>query len=111
MNLFLRLLGGYSSQSSSRHSTIKSSDSVSSDTTPGTTVSPPQSRETEPKSLQEIDNKLFSTSPKGPVREYTVSSSSTVSYQGEQAKATGKFKGSTLETTRRRIAAMLGRKN
>lgn len=103
-------LGGYSSLAS-RHS-AKSSASLSSNTSTGT-LSSLQSKDAERKSPQEQENgQILSPSPpRAPPREFAVSSGSNVSYQGEPAKTSGKLKGNSLDATRKRIAAMLGRKS
>lgn len=103
-------LGGYSSLAS-RHS-AKSNASLSSNASAGT-LSSLQSKDAERKSPQEQENgQILSPSPpRAPPREYAVSSGSNVSYQGEPAKPSGKLKGNSLESTRKRIAAMLGRKS
>lgn len=102
--------GGYSSLAS-RHS-AKSNASLSSSASAGT-LSSLQSKDAERKSPQEQENgQILSPSPpRAPPREYAVSSGSNVSYQGEPAKPSGKLKGNSLESTRKRIAAMLGRKS
>ena len=60
---------------------------------------------------KENDSNWSLPPPREPKGEYKVTSGCTVSYQGEPAKPAGKFQENSLETTRKRIAAMLGRKS
>ena len=69
------------------------------------------SRKAENVSPKEIAPNWSLLPPREPKGEYKVTSGSTVPYQGEPAKPAGKFQGNSLETTRKRIAAMLGRKS
>ncbi|KAK3105323.1 hypothetical protein FSP39_022556 [Pinctada imbricata] len=129
INLLMHVcVGGYTSLNSSRGSTATSSSSQPkrSNSVPDSRVPElingqthsPQTNSDSPDSTSEgrrasLGPRPPKSPPKAPLREQTVtvsSNNSNISYKGEQAKPGGKMKGNSLEVTRKRIAAMLGRK-